>query len=292
MHVRTARSELFRCGHDGTWSDLLWCQCSYVHGFSADQSISRQPHSLGLPNEYDRCLAIGDLLRWFIGQCIHLPSERSPSTDVPYLGSNWINEKQYDPNIFVSANRPSRISNSVSDSFLPSPSGFGRSNEMDRRSRTLRLLCIDLDEELIHWRCHQENREICCSPERFSRLRLLQGTVRWSPVVRVSFCAVKVHRTIVTGGHDGVIRFWDPFVTERPAAVLSGHSSSILHLVIDNREDHVISIDKGNSKSVHSRWQKTSVECHLIQTSLFGMYKPWRSCNVSHTRFSSCQVMN
>ena len=60
---------------------------------------------------------------------------------------------------------------------------------------------------------------------------------------------MQVHRTIVTGGHDGVIRFWDPFVTERPAATLRGHSTSILHLVMDNREEHVISIDKGKSNS-------------------------------------------
>jgi hypothetical protein len=52
----------------------------------------------------------------------------------------------------------------------------------------------------------------------------------------------------VTGGNDGVIRFWDPFITERAAAILRGHSSSVTHLVVDNREAHVISIDKGKSQ--------------------------------------------
>ncbi|CAF1256928.1 unnamed protein product [Adineta steineri] len=55
------------------------------------------------------------------------------------------------------------------------------------------------------------------------------------------------HRSIVTGGIDGIIRFWDPFVTERAAAILRGHNSSITHLVVDNREAHVISIDKGKN---------------------------------------------
>ncbi|UJR21713.1 hypothetical protein I4U23_024790 [Adineta vaga] len=55
------------------------------------------------------------------------------------------------------------------------------------------------------------------------------------------------YRSIVTGGSDGIIRFWDPFVTERAAAILRGHNSSVTHLVVDNREAHVISIDKGKN---------------------------------------------
>ncbi|CAF3718733.1 unnamed protein product [Rotaria sp. Silwood1] len=50
-----------------------------------------------------------------------------------------------------------------------------------------------------------------------------------------------------TGSNDGVIRFWDPFVTERAAAILRGHNSSVTHLVVDNRENHIISIDKGKN---------------------------------------------
>ncbi|CAF1193148.1 unnamed protein product [Rotaria sordida] len=57
----------------------------------------------------------------------------------------------------------------------------------------------------------------------------------------------KAHRSIVTGSNDGVIRFWDPFVTERAAAILRGHNSSVTHLVVDNRENHIISIDKGKN---------------------------------------------
>ncbi|CAF5074796.1 unnamed protein product, partial [Rotaria sp. Silwood1] len=55
------------------------------------------------------------------------------------------------------------------------------------------------------------------------------------------------HRSIVTGSNDGVIRFWDPFVTERAAAILRGHNSSVTHLVVDNRENHIIRIDKGKN---------------------------------------------
>jgi WD40 repeat protein len=61
----------------------------------------------------------------------------------------------------------------------------------------------------------------------------------------------KAHRSIVTGGNDGIIYFWDPFFTERTAAILRGHNSSITHLVIDNQDDHIISIDKGKSKIFH-----------------------------------------
>jgi c-di-AMP phosphodiesterase-like protein len=64
----------------------------------------------------------------------------------------------------------------------------------------------------------------------------------------IYFVIEKAHRSIVTGGNDGIIYFWDPFVTERAAAILRGHNSSITHLVVDNRDDHVISIDKGKSK--------------------------------------------
>ena len=65
----------------------------------------------------------------------------------------------------------------------------------------------------------------------------------------LAFCSmVKAYRSIVTGGNDGVIRFWDPFVTERAAAILRGHYSSITHLVVDNQDAHVISIDKGKSE--------------------------------------------
>ncbi|CAF3322328.1 unnamed protein product [Rotaria socialis] len=62
-----------------------------------------------------------------------------------------------------------------------------------------------------------------------------------------AFDYCKAHRTIVTGSYDGVIRFWDPFVTERATATLRGHNYSVTHLVVDNRENHIISIDKGKN---------------------------------------------
>ncbi|CAF3722601.1 unnamed protein product, partial [Rotaria sp. Silwood1] len=68
----------------------------------------------------------------------------------------------------------------------------------------------------------------------------------------------KAHRSIVTGSNDGVIRFWDPFVTERAAAILRGHNSSVTHLVVDNRENHIIRIDKGKNQNKDSEIQKTS----------------------------------
>jgi len=90
----------------------------------------------------------------------------------------------------------------------------------------------------------------------------------------MSFCLIeKAHRSIVTGGNDGIIRFWDPFVTERAAAILRGHNSSITHLVVDNREAHVISIDKGKSKTMIWILQIEKTTYKFVQILLFGMFK-------------------
>jgi WD40 repeat protein len=53
---------------------------------------------------------------------------------------------------------------------------------------------------------------------------------------------------IITGGQDSLIRIWEPFVTSKPSNVLRGHNSSITHLLVDDRDDTLISIDKTQSK--------------------------------------------
>lgn len=99
----------------------------------------------------------------------------------------------------------------------------------------------------------------------------------------IYFLIQKAHRSIVTGGNDGVIYFWDPFVTERPAAILRGHNSSITHLVIDNREDHVISIDKGKSTSfirfIKSQFNITSFRYHHLGYSNLKNHSTYISYN-------------
>ncbi|CAF0923785.1 unnamed protein product [Didymodactylos carnosus] len=78
---------------------------------------------------------------------------------------------------------------------------------------------------------------------------LEKKTVRYAEARKGFYCFdyCQRHRAVVTGGSDGVVRFWDPFVTEKSGAILRGHNASVTHLAVDNKEDHVISIDKGKN---------------------------------------------
>ena len=53
---------------------------------------------------------------------------------------------------------------------------------------------------------------------------------------------------IITGSKDSLIRTWEPFVTSKPSNVLHGHNTSIVHLVVDEKDHTLISIDKSQSK--------------------------------------------
>ena len=45
-----------------------------------------------------------------------------------------------------------------------------------------------------------------------------------------------------------MIRIWEPFVSKKPSNILRGHNTSIVHLIIDERDNTLISIDKSQSK--------------------------------------------
>ncbi|XP_048575994.1 WD repeat-containing protein on Y chromosome isoform X3 [Nematostella vectensis] len=49
---------------------------------------------------------------------------------------------------------------------------------------------------------------------------------------------------IITGGVDHAVRVWNPYVTSKPVAIMKGHSSSIVDLVIHPGLEQVFSYDK------------------------------------------------
>lgn len=49
---------------------------------------------------------------------------------------------------------------------------------------------------------------------------------------------------IVTGGVDHAVRVWNPYVTSKPVAIMKGHQSSIVDIIIHQRLGQVFSYDK------------------------------------------------
>ena len=55
---------------------------------------------------------------------------------------------------------------------------------------------------------------------------------------------------IITGSQDSLIRIWEPYVSKKPTNILRSHNTSIVHLIIDERDNTLISIDKSQSKKI------------------------------------------
>ena len=49
---------------------------------------------------------------------------------------------------------------------------------------------------------------------------------------------------VATGGLDRLVRFWNPYVTCKPIAVLKGHSTAVVHIAIKSAEGLVLSLSK------------------------------------------------
>ncbi|XP_021246533.1 WD repeat-containing protein 64 isoform X2 [Numida meleagris] len=49
-------------------------------------------------------------------------------------------------------------------------------------------------------------------------------------------------KVIVTGGHDKLLRLWHPSINSRPTGKLSGHRHSIVEIVTNEKDQHVISL--------------------------------------------------
>ncbi|XP_010294476.1 PREDICTED: WD repeat-containing protein 64, partial [Phaethon lepturus] len=49
-------------------------------------------------------------------------------------------------------------------------------------------------------------------------------------------------KVIVTGGHDKLLRLWHPAINSRPTGKLSGHRHSVVEIVTNEKDQHVISL--------------------------------------------------
>ncbi|XP_071595187.1 WD repeat-containing protein 64 isoform X2 [Heliangelus exortis] len=49
-------------------------------------------------------------------------------------------------------------------------------------------------------------------------------------------------KTIVTGGHDKLLRLWNPVINSKPIGKLSGHQHSVVEIVTNEKDQHVISL--------------------------------------------------
>ncbi|XP_029891401.1 WD repeat-containing protein 64 [Aquila chrysaetos chrysaetos] len=49
-------------------------------------------------------------------------------------------------------------------------------------------------------------------------------------------------KLIVTGGHDKLLRLWHPAINSRPTGKLSGHQHSVVEIVTNEKDQHVISL--------------------------------------------------
>ncbi|OXB66792.1 hypothetical protein ASZ78_015132 [Callipepla squamata] len=57
-----------------------------------------------------------------------------------------------------------------------------------------------------------------------------------------AFTYCRKAEVIVTGGHDKLLRLWNPNVNTRPTGKLSGHLHSIVEIVTNEKDQHVISL--------------------------------------------------
>ncbi|XP_061845608.1 WD repeat-containing protein 64 [Colius striatus] len=49
-------------------------------------------------------------------------------------------------------------------------------------------------------------------------------------------------KVIVTGGHDKLLRLWHPAINSRPTGKLSGHQHSVVEIVTNEKDQHIISL--------------------------------------------------
>uniref|UniRef100_A0A8C8A914 WD repeat domain 64 n=1 Tax=Otus sunia TaxID=257818 RepID=A0A8C8A914_9STRI len=57
-----------------------------------------------------------------------------------------------------------------------------------------------------------------------------------------AFTYCRKAKVIVTGGHDKLLRLWHPAINSRPTGKLSGHQHSIVEIVTNEKDQHVISL--------------------------------------------------
>lgn len=65
---------------------------------------------------------------------------------------------------------------------------------------------------------------------------------------------------IVTGGMDYFLRVWNPYVNNKAIVLLKGHTKPVNHVIINERKNQVISIDKGRSLRVFDLRDQTCLQ--------------------------------
>ncbi|OXB80325.1 UNVERIFIED_CONTAM: hypothetical protein H355_013723 [Colinus virginianus] len=92
---------------------------------------------------------------------------------------------------------------------------------------------------------------------------------------------------IVTGGHDKLLRLWNPNVNTRPTGKLSGHLHSIVEIVTNEKDQHVISLSSAKVWDLQTGYQIYQIEdahglnievtCAAIETN--GFYLATGACD-------------
>jgi WD40 repeat protein len=84
-------------------------------------------------------------------------------------------------------------------------------------------------------------------------LPLYHLTVCSSPQGIDCFDYSKDLNVIATGGLDHVVRLWNPYVTAKPVAILRGHISRVLDVIIEEQKGTVFSYDCDTVSKKHTR---------------------------------------
>ncbi|KAL2911515.1 hypothetical protein HK105_209004 [Polyrhizophydium stewartii] len=63
---------------------------------------------------------------------------------------------------------------------------------------------------------------------------------------------------LVTGGRDKIIRLWNPYVLSKPAGSLQGHNASIVSIVINHEDGHIMSLSEDK---VVKMWNARNLNC-------------------------------
>ncbi|KAI8929846.1 WD40-repeat-containing domain protein [Entophlyctis helioformis] len=87
---------------------------------------------------------------------------------------------------------------------------------------------------------------------------------------------------LVTGGRDKIIRLWNPYVLSKPAGSLQGHNASIVSIVINHEDGHIISLSEDK---IVKMWNARNLNC--LQTIIDKI--PHRPENIISSIFYDAQ---
>lgn len=65
----------------------------------------------------------------------------------------------------------------------------------------------------------------------------------------------------VTGGHDPLIRLWNPFFSKKPVWLMKGHQTSVTHVLVSSRHGSILSVSKDKVSSGSSALPPAAGPC-------------------------------